>query len=358
VPSFDEQSGVFDPNLGVTGALHDVSNALTVLLGWVSEARAAGASPEAVEHALGMVEQRARVARDLARRAIGAGPSVLAREDDLDAIVVDALDALAVESQHAEVRLAQLGAGGGGRVRGADDISQILTNLVMNALAYAPRGSQITVEAKTQDRLLVLEVADEGPGIEPARASSVFRGDSTREGGTGVGLRHARAVARAAGGNLVLVRGAARQRGARFRLTWPRADTLAPAPPMSKPASPVLQGQRVLILEDDADVAILLETALGARGAHITLATTAEELASAAKDVHDAALIDLSPIATDVQGAIDELRRGSPDLALVFISGSAVGIPELLTTSGARWVRKPFEIAEVLAALTESRTKR
>jgi hypothetical protein len=67
------------------------------------------------------------------------------------------------------------------------------------------------------------------------------------------------------------------------------------------------------------------------------------------------ALVDLSPIAEDVRGAIAALRRGSPHLALVFITGSAVGLPEGLDLEGAIWVRKPFEIAEVIAALAETR---
>ena len=61
-----------DPKRAALGALHEVSNALTVLLGWVAEAREPDATPEEVERALRIIEQRGRAARDLARRAIGA----------------------------------------------------------------------------------------------------------------------------------------------------------------------------------------------------------------------------------------------------------------------------------------------
>src|ERR1700722_11637231 len=65
-----------DPRRDVTGALHDVSNALTVMLGWLGEARAAGASREAIDDALRIVEQRARGRGERrpppARRAGGA----------------------------------------------------------------------------------------------------------------------------------------------------------------------------------------------------------------------------------------------------------------------------------------------
>ena len=76
-----------------------------------------------------------------------------------------------------------------------------------------------------------------------------------------------------------------------------------------------------------------------------------------AAETHDAALVDLSPIAHDVRGAVEALRKGSPGLALVFISGSALGLPEGLDseTGDVRWVRKPFEVGEIVAALTETR---
>jgi ActR/RegA family two-component response regulator len=195
-------------------------------------------------------------------------------------------------------------------------------------------------------------VRDEGPGVPLAEAEAVFSGSTRRQGGAGVGLKHARAVARAAGGDLELappVPGG----GAIFRMRWPRAKP--PAAPLSAPRAAVLAGTRVLVLEDDADVATLLESALGARGAQVVIARNVEELALRAGDDHDAALIDLSPIAADVKGALATLQRGSPDAVLVLISGSAVGVPEGLDMRHIRWVRKPFEIAEIVAALLGAR---
>jgi CheY-like chemotaxis protein len=168
-------------------------------------------------------------------------------------------------------------------------------------------------------------------------------------------LKHARAVARAAGGDLELVTDGV-VRGARFRLRWPRVEPTLSRAPVSAPRPAILAGTRVLVLEDDYDVATLLETSLGARGAHVVVVRTAAELVERAAG-HDAALVDLSPIADDVRGAVDALRRGSPDVALVFISGSAVGLPEGLQAEGERirWIRKPFELGEIVAALAETR---
>jgi CheY-like chemotaxis protein len=343
-----------DPHRDVTGALHDVSNALTVLLGWAAEARAARGSAEQLDRALAIMEDRARTARDLARRAIGAESIVDEREDMLDNVVNDVVEALSVEAQRAGVTIAVVGRAPGARIPLAADVSQILTNLLLNALAWAPRGTRVTVESRPEEGALAVFVQDAGPGVPIGQAGRVFGGATGREGGAGVGLKHARALARAAGGELELL-GAGATRGARFRLRWPRLAVAVPHAPVSSPRPATLAGTRVLVLEDDRDVAALLESALGARGAHVVVACTVDELLACAADRHDAALIDLSPIAQDVSGAVAALRRGSPDVALVFISGSAAGLPVGLESRRTRWVRKPFEVGEIVAAISETR---
>jgi CheY-like chemotaxis protein len=342
-----------DPHRDVTGALHEVSNALTVLLGWVTEARSSSASGEQLERALAVVERRARVARDLARRAIGAHTPIDEHEESIDSVVSDVVEALSVEASRARVALRVARRCPGVRVPLAADLSQVVTNVVLNALAWAPAGTSVTVDVESEPAGMAVVVDDEGPGVASAQASRIFDGTSTRKGGAGIGLKHARAVARAAGGELELVAGGAP--GARFRVRWPRAE-LPPAP-VSAPRAAVLAGTRVLIVEDDQDVATLLESALGARGAHVVVARNYAELAARAEEEHDAALVDLSPIAADVRGAVEALRRGSPDVVLVFISGSAAGLPDGLEGEAVRWVRKPFEVGEVVAAIVGSSPK-
>ncbi len=376
-PLKDPPVGEEDAELSVSGALHDVSNALTVLLGWVAEARTEGAPQETIEYALDVIDRRARMARDLARRAIGAAPPD-AGEAEVDAVVDDLLASLRVEAAHGTIKLARLRMAAFVKVRGASDVSHVLTNLLLNALAHAPSHSTVWVDLQASDTTVVIEVVDEGPGVAPARAVAVFEGDSTRKGGAGVGLRHARAVARAVGGDLELVpsltprtagapasgtgvMGASgallpsAARGARFRLTWPRSDARIPPPPPSLARVRPLEGKRVLLVEDDTDVIDLLETALGARGADVTVARTSAELARVlapgSSPPHDAALFDLSPIVDDVAGALASLAAHSPDATIVLITGSVGGLPEAISPEHVRWVRKPFEVGEVVAAL-------
>ena len=111
-----------------------------------------------------------------------------------------------------------------------------------------------------------------------------------------------------------------------------------------------------MVLEDDDDVCTLLEASLGARGAQVTIARNAAELARAIdRREHDAALLDLSPIARDVEGALASFRKNSPRASVVFITGSVDRLPEHLAGQ-VHCVRKPFEVSEVVEAL--SRRKR
>jgi CheY-like chemotaxis protein len=343
-----------DPHRDVTGALHDISNALTVLLGWVTEARTGRTSRAELDRALAIIEDRARSARNLARRAIGSQVSQDLGEQEVATVVADVVEALSVEAQRVRVGLVVDGDCSGVSLPLAADASQVLTNILMNALAWAPADSQVTIGLESTPAGVEVTVRDEGPGVAPGQKDRIFDGTTTREGGAGVGLKHARAVARAAGGDLDLVSDAASS-GACFRVRWPRSDPPMPGAPVSSPRAAVLAGTRVLVVEDDVGVAMLLESALGARGAEVVVARTASELAERAGDRHDAALIDLSPIAHDVAGAVDLLRRGSPDVAIVFISGSSARLPDEVEEEGVRWIRKPFEVGEIVTALIETR---
>jgi len=339
-----------DPHRDLAGVLHDVSNALTVLLGWVGEARSPNATPEAVAYALQIIEQRARIARDLTRHAVGAPRFDEQRE--LATIAKEVVAALQIEAQKSNAKIVVKGdAAVPLRVSGALDVSQVLTNLVLNAVAHAPPGSTVEVELSLEDDKCTVHVVDEGPGVPAERREGVFRGASLRPGGAGVGLRHSRALARAWGGDVVLAEEDPAKRGARFKILWPRADAM-PRPPTSSLRVQDLAGQKILVVEDDAAVTQILEAVLTARGATVTIAPTLEELKAALGGApYDAVLVDLSPMGADPAGEIASIRKSSPEAQVVLVTGNADSLPDAIDTSALHLVRKPFEMSEVLAVL-------
>jgi hypothetical protein len=56
----------------------------------------------------------------------------------------------------------------------ADRLVEVLTNLVGNAIEFAPEGGHISVNATERRDFLEIEVADTGPGIAPAQLPYVF----------------------------------------------------------------------------------------------------------------------------------------------------------------------------------------
>lgn len=98
--------------------------------------------------------------------------------------------------------------------------SRLLHALYENAIrASAPRRPKITTRASRDGAGVVVDVIDDGPGVPPEIAATVFEPLVTaREGGTGLGLALARRIADAHGGSIVLSPSTA---GASFRITLP-----------------------------------------------------------------------------------------------------------------------------------------
>ncbi len=126
----------------------------------------------------------------------------------------------------------------------ADDVrlTQVLTNLVDNALRHTPPEGTITLRLDTQDGWARLAVADTGEGIAPEHLPHVFdrfyRTDKARaqpSDGTGLGLAIVKHLVEAHGGRVVAE--SAPSQGSCFTVWLP----LAPAPPSPAPsASPAL----------------------------------------------------------------------------------------------------------------------
>ncbi len=341
------------------GVLHEVSNALTVVLGWIDRARGEIEGQPVVDDALAIAAARARHARQIVRRAIGADVP-----DEAPQSVATILDEAATgcepEAKRAgiDLKLSIEPAAEGAYLMGGPVILQILTNLLLNAVAVSPAHASVKLEARldgTDD--VVFGVTDEGPGVpKERRANLLDAGVSTRAGGAGIGLRYAAALARESGGVLSLVQA---EPGARFELRWPRRGSFPPAPPRSsrKPQM-VLANKRLMVVEDDEAVFDLLEAALGSRGATVVWVRNRDELNAALRTgSFDAALCDLSPLADDLKGALAAIREASPTARLIIMSGN-VSVPPHSEPAdwpddwGIQHIRKPFEIAEILGALT------
>lgn len=106
-----------------------------------------------------------------------------------------------------------------------DRVSQVLSNLVGNAIKFTPAGGTITLSMGTKDAEVLISVADTGPGIPKDMQRKIFErfwqiGKHDRQG-LGLGLYISKMIVEGHGGR-IWVDSEARH-GSSFRFTLPRA---------------------------------------------------------------------------------------------------------------------------------------
>lgn len=90
----------------------------------------------------------------------------------------------------------------------ANRISQVLDNLIGNAIKYTPEGGRLEISLTQTDALLRVNVRDSGNGVHPSQLERLFKrfsrlpGESGRSSGTGLGLVIVKAIIEAHGGRV------------------------------------------------------------------------------------------------------------------------------------------------------------
>jgi len=234
----------------VADASHELRNPLAAIRGYAELTRRSRSEmPADAAYAMSRVESEAermsRLVEDLLLLArLDSGPAIEVQPTDLTEIVINAVsDARAAGPDHSwqlslpdEPVLAL-----GDRHR----LHQVVVNLLANARTHTPPGTSVLTGLEVRDGQAVVRVTDDGPGIPPAIASSVFerftRADTSRvraEGAasgasTGLGLAIVAAVVEAHGGRVTV---SSRPGATEFTVALPLAPV--PAVPVGVPPGP------------------------------------------------------------------------------------------------------------------------
>lgn len=170
----------------------------------------------------------------------------LATSEEVDLVVEEATDVPIVHTDGAKV-------------------SQILRNLVVNALKFTERGEvRVSASADPADASVSVTVADSGIGIDSRDQESVFEEFSqvagplqARAKGSGLGLAVSRGLAEVLGGRLVLDSSSAS--GSSFTLTVPVGQPARPLPREEpKPGATAGRFTKALVIDDDPGFRYLL----------------------------------------------------------------------------------------------------
>ena len=162
-------------------------------------------------------------------------------------------------------------------------LSQVLSNLIHNAVKYTPRGGRIAVSARAEHGEITLSVKDNGIGIDPGHLPRVFEifaqaapALERSEGGLGIGLSLVRGIVEAHGGR-VEAKSDGIDRGSEFVVRLPLGSpesTRSSTPAWSEAEGPGsgVQPLRILVVEDNRDSAESLSRLLRLDGHEVEMA--------------------------------------------------------------------------------------
>ncbi|MGZ8463470.1 MAG: two-component system sensor histidine kinase NtrB [Candidatus Deferrimicrobiaceae bacterium] len=200
VKQMEERIRIADRLAGVgelaAGLAHEIRNPLASITGSSQMLREVPELPETSRTLLGIIERESTRLNGLISDFLAyAGPAMKnVGPVDMTEVATEIVEAVrAGEAREKDVVVENL-ATSSFRVEGdAEQLKQVLWNLVRNAVQATPRGGVITVDLFSQirhrQRYVVITVSDTGKGIEPAIIGKIFNPFFTSKAeGTGLGL--------------------------------------------------------------------------------------------------------------------------------------------------------------------------
>lgn len=138
---------------------------------------------------------------------------------DLVEVASDLVRAFTFDAERKGVALESTGSGPVTAAIDVDLMRQAAAGLVENAIRHSPQGRSVRLFVGRDGRFPMIEVSDEGPGIEGERIGSIFeRFQKGPQGGSGLGLAIAKSVVERHGGSL---RVSSTPAGSRFTIRLP-----------------------------------------------------------------------------------------------------------------------------------------
>jgi CheY-like chemotaxis protein len=241
-----------------------------------------------------------------------------------------------------------------GRVMAMGDSSElreVVLNLIFNAVDAMTRGGIIEIGTCVEGSSAKFWVADNGSGMKPDVVARIFEPFYSTKGerGTGLGLSASHGIIENHGGDINVTSEVGK--GTRFEVVLPLHQASSSIVPEAKTETVEAKSARILVVEDEEEVRVLLNDAFRTGGHDVTEATTGAEALKRldAKEfdlmVCDLGLPELSGL--HVARWVKEFR---PDMPVII----ATGFAEMIAQDDYNKARidevisKPYAVADVL----------
>ncbi len=243
-------------------------------------------------------------------------------------------------------------------------LTQVFANLLNNAAKYTENGGSIWLKAERSGDEVIVSVRDNGMGISAEMLPRVFdlftqsgRALDRAQGGLGIGLALSRSLVHLHGGQIE-ARSEGPGRGSEFTVRLPLGE--APSSHAGSKGSTALAPKllcRILVVDDDRDVADSLVMLLQSMGADVRVAYNgAAALATVAEFKPDLALVDIGMPNMDGYETARRIRLmpEGKNLVLVALSGWGRDEDRQRTTEAGfdHHFVKPMEIGALENLLT------
>jgi signal transduction histidine kinase/DNA-binding response OmpR family regulator len=362
---------------------HELRTPLTAILGWSHLLQTKTLDQENKERAVETIERNARSQSQLiddlldVSRIITGKLRIDMRPVELIPIIEAAIDSMRPTAQAKSIKFevtcdktATLVSGDSSRLQ------QIVWNLFSNAVKFTPEGGRVNVCLERSGEHAQIAISDTGQGIDPRFLPFIFDrfrqadGSTTRKyGGLGLGLAIVRHLVELHGGT-INVRSEGVDQGATFTLLLPLktdyrkpdvgtklSSTQSKDREHSSNRSLILDGLRILVVDDEADTRELISAVLAQSGAEVmSTGSAAEALATLKLRVADLIITDIGMPEEDGYSLIKKMRRLGhqysqiPVVALTAYAGIE-DQTRVLSAGFQMHIAKPIEPDELIAKI-------
>lgn len=371
---------------------HELRTPLTSILGWSQLLVSGKLDEQESKRALETILRNARAQREIIddlldiSRIITGKLRLEVHSVEMDRIIEAVVEGVRPAADARKIDLRTAIDQGIGRISGDPDrLQQIIWNLLSNAIKFTPEGGRVEVRLQRHDSDVEITISDTGQGIDPELLLHVFdrfrQFDSSsrrRHGGLGLGLSIVRQLVELHGGT-VTAESPGAGGGTTFKVMLPvknlqhALNNFETMPQLiiegstSRESEAVLNGVRVLVVDDERDSRELLTAALMMNGAEVvSLGSAIDALEEMERRPFDVLLSDIGMPEMDGYWLINKVRelpaeRGGDIPAAALTAYARIEDRRRLLLAGYQMhIPKPIEPAEltsIVASLAERNAK-